>query len=68
MFVVPTTLLAAGDLAGRFGPTLAAGSDNKDLLREICLVAALPAAGPDQERLVFIAPHVHTAAGTLTER
>ena len=68
LFVVPTTLLAAGDLAGRFGPTLAAGPDNKDLLREIGLVAALPAAGPDQERLVFLAPHVHTAAGTLTER
>jgi hypothetical protein len=61
VYLVPTTLVAAGEIAERFQPSLDEGTAAPDLLREIGLVAGLPAAAGD--RLVFMAPHVH-APGT----
>ncbi|MFM8414590.1 MAG: hypothetical protein ACKOCX_07690 [Planctomycetota bacterium] len=64
LYVMPTTLFAEGDLAGRFRPQLAE-ADTDDLLRETGLVTALPADWPGAGRLVFVSPHVQAVGGSL---
>jgi len=65
LHVVPTTLFAEGELAARFRPSLAAQSADADLLREIGLD---PGRITSDRRIVFVSPHVHTAADALLDR
>jgi hypothetical protein len=67
LFVVPTTLLAAGDLAVRFRPTAATPMPADDLLREFGLVATLPEPSRSNA-FVFVSPQVTAAATTLADR
>jgi hypothetical protein len=65
LHVVPTTLFAAGELAGRFRPSLAAQPADADLLREVGLD---PRRITEDRRIVFVSPHVHAAADALLDR
>ncbi|MFM8986657.1 MAG: hypothetical protein ACKONH_11515, partial [Planctomycetia bacterium] len=65
LHVVPTTLFAAGDLAGRFRPRLGVETAAGDVLREAGLDPLRSTAHP---QVVFATPHVHTAADGLVDR
>ena len=65
LHVVPTTLLAAGDVSVRFRPTLAAEAADADVLREIGLD---PGKITSHGRIIFVSPHVHAATHDLVER
>lgn len=65
LHVVPTTLFAAGDLAGRFRPRLGVEPAAGDVLREAGLDPLRSTAHP---QVVFATPHVHTAADGLVDR
>lgn len=65
LHVVPTTLFAEGELAARFRPTLAAEPADADVLREIGLD---PGRLTADRRIIFVSPHVHSAADTLLDR
>ena len=67
VYLVPTTLAAAGDIAARFRPSLDDKPGVPDLLREIGLVTGLPPAGGGGS-LVFMAPHVHAPGASLRDR
>jgi hypothetical protein len=67
LYVAPTTLFAAGDLAAGFRPTLG-DTANADLARETGLVATLPPELATAGRLVFMSPFVQVAAGRLEDR
>jgi len=67
LFVVPTTLLATGELATRFRPAAGTPPRHDDLMREIGLVPALP-QGPAAGDIVFVPPHVFAAGTALTDR
>lgn len=64
LYVMPTTLFAAGGFSGRFRPSLAADSPDADVLREVGLD---PARLTTHGRIVYVAPHVH-AVGDACER
>ena len=65
LHVVPTSLFAAGELANRFRPSLAAQPADTDVLREIALD---PARITADQRIVFVSPHVHAASDSLLDR
>jgi hypothetical protein len=65
LHVVPTSLFAAGELAARFRPSLAAESADADVLWEIGLD---PERITADRRIVFVSPHVHAAADSLLDR
>jgi len=65
LHVVPTSLFAAGELANRFRPSLAAQPADTDVLREIALD---PARITADRRIVFVSPHVHAASDSLLDR
>lgn len=65
LHVVPTTLFAAGDLAGRFRPRLGVEPSAGDVMREAGLDPLRSTAHP---QVVFATPHVHTAADGLVDR
>ena len=65
LFVAPTTLFAAGELAARFRPQLAAREADADVLREIGLD---PARLTSDRRVVYLSTHVHAAAAGLIDR
>jgi hypothetical protein len=65
LHVVPTTLFAAGEVAARFRPALAAPAADADVLREIGLD---PARITADRRIVFVSPHVHAATDVLLDR
>ena len=66
LLIAPTTLFAAGDLAARFRPRLAAaGEADADVLREIGLD---PARLTADRRVVYLSTHVHAAATGLIDR
>lgn len=65
LFVAPTTLFAAGELAGRFRPHLASRDADTDVLREIGLD---PARLTADRRVVYLSTHVHAAAAGLIDR
>jgi hypothetical protein len=65
LYIVPTTLFAAGDLAARFRPLLAGGSAEVDILRECGLD---PLRSTSHPQVVFVTPHVHAAADGLVDR
>jgi hypothetical protein len=67
LYVAPTTLFAAGDLAAGFRPALA-DADAGDLIREAGLVTTLPPQLVTAGRLVFMSPFVEAAGGRLEER
>lgn len=65
LYVAPTTLFAAGDLAGLFRPQLAGHEPDADVWREIGFdPAALTASG----RIVLLSPHVHATSDGLVDR
>ncbi|MFM7138091.1 MAG: hypothetical protein ACKO1M_13635, partial [Planctomycetota bacterium] len=65
VYLVPTTLAAAGEIAERFRPGLDEPAGVPDLLREIGLVTGLPAGGGS---LVFMAPHIRAPGASLRDR
>jgi hypothetical protein len=65
LHIVPTTLFAAGDLAGRFRPRLGDEPAAGDVLREAGLDPLRSTAHP---QVVFATPHVHTASDGLVDR
>ncbi len=65
LFVAPTTLFAVGELAARFRPQLAAHEADADVLREIGID---PARLTADRRLIYVSPHVHSAAARLLDR
>jgi len=65
LHIVPTTLLAAGDLATRSRPRLGTEVAAGDVLREAGLDPLRSTAHP---QVVFSTPHVHTAADGLVDR
>ncbi len=67
LFVVPTTLLATGELATRFRPTAGTPPLHDDLMMEIGLVSALQPGRADAA-IVFVSPHVFAAGTSLVER
>jgi hypothetical protein len=67
LFVVPTTLLATGELASRFRPVAGPSSPQSDLLREIGLVASLP-PGQTSGDIIFMPPHVFAGGTSLADR
>jgi len=67
VYLVPTTLTAAGDVAERFRPGLDDATAHPDLLRELGLVSGLPPR-PGGGSLVFMAPHVQAPGASLRDR
>jgi hypothetical protein len=67
LYVVPTTLFAAGEIASRFRPVASARPPSDDLLRELGLVAELPAP-TGSNTLVFVPPHVAAPGSRLADR
>jgi hypothetical protein len=67
VYLVPTTLAAAGEIAERFRPSLDDEVGGPDLLREIGLVTGLPATAGGGS-LVFMAPHVRSPGASLRDR
>lgn len=67
LYLMPTTLFAQGELAGRFRPRLGE-ADADDLLRETGLVTTLPANVTGPGGIVFVSPHVQAAGGSLESR
>lgn len=67
LYVVPTTLFTAGEMASRFRPRLAE-ADGVEPLREIGLSIAPPSAAGRQGRLVFMASFTEPAGGSLEAR
>lgn len=65
LFVVPTTLFSQGDLAARFRPTLSPEHSDGDPLREVGID---PGAITAHRGIVYVSPHVHSAADTLLEQ
>jgi hypothetical protein len=65
LHIVPTSLFAAGDLAARFRPSLAAEQADADVLREVGLD---PERITADRRILFVSPHVHAAADSLLDR
>jgi len=65
LYVVPTSLLFQGEIAGRFRPRLATPPADTDVLREIGLD---PARITSDRRVVFVRPHVHTVTDLLLDR
>lgn len=69
LYVVPTTLFTAGDLAARFSPHAApVPGTADDLIREAGLITNLPEGIAHGGRLVFMSPWVTADAAPLTER
>jgi hypothetical protein len=65
LHVVPTSLFSQGELAERFRPTLAGQPGDADVLREI---GVDPVRITADRRIVFVTPHVHSAADLLLDR
>lgn len=65
LYLAPTTLFTAGELAPRLRPLLAARPAADDILLEIGLDPARSTASP---RVVYMAPQVHAAADDPVER
>jgi hypothetical protein len=65
LYLAPTTLFVAGDLAPRFRPLLAAKPVGSDLLLEIGLD---PGRSTTDSRVVYVSPQVHGAAGDTVDR
>jgi hypothetical protein len=65
LYVTPTTLFVAGDLASRFQPLLAGEPEDVDLLRAVAIEPGRIAA---HGRIVYVAPHVHGAIDDVVER
>jgi hypothetical protein len=65
LYLAPTTLFAQGDLAARFRPQLAAKPAADDILLEIGLD---PARSTIDQRVVYVSPHLHGAAGERVDR
>lgn len=66
LYVAPTTLLAEGELAARFRPTLGEAPEAAaDLWREI---GVDPASLARERRIVFVSPHVHEGVASLIDR
>jgi hypothetical protein len=70
LYLMPTTLFTAGDLAHRFEPRATATTPDQpdDLLREAGLVTTLPDGLADGGRLVFMSPQVVAETATLSVR
>ncbi|MFM1903617.1 MAG: hypothetical protein RLZZ440_1517 [Planctomycetota bacterium] len=69
LYLMPTTLFTAGDLARRFEPRAASSPDQTDdLIREAGLVTTLPETAAHGGRLVFMSPQVVAEAASLSER
>ena len=67
LYLVPTTLFAEGDLAAFYQPSLVTAADADDPVRIAGIdmaVGGSPAAG----NVVFVTPHVHSAAGGIREQ
>jgi len=66
VYLVPTTLATADEIADRFRPSLDDRGEPAGLLGEFGLVTGLPGGGAG--RLVFMAPHVQAPGAGLRER